>query len=113
GREVSTAVSARAFRDVRQAPPSRAAKNYLGFGENQRPESEKVVRSAVRTLYGDDPSCGWALTQWTRPISAAELQAAENVVERSGRGTEIVTGAAFSDSAIKDRSDLGQYRILH
>jgi CHAT domain-containing protein len=114
GREISTAVSARAFRDVRQAPPSRATKNYLGFGENRAPESEKVTRSAVRTLLGDDPSCGWSLTQWTRPISAAELQSAENVVERSGgRGTEIVTGAAFSDSAIKDRADLGQYRILH
>jgi CHAT domain-containing protein len=73
-----------------------------------------VTRSAVRTLLGDDPSCGWSLTQWTKPISAAELKTAETVVERSGgRGTEIVTGAAFSDSAIKDRTDLGQYRILH
>ncbi|HKR24914.1 MAG TPA: CHAT domain-containing protein, partial [Allosphingosinicella sp.] len=34
-RDISTAVSARAFRDVRQAPPSRARAEYLGFGQNE------------------------------------------------------------------------------
>ena len=34
-RDIRTAVSARAFRDVRQAPPSRARAEYLGFGENE------------------------------------------------------------------------------
>ena len=33
-RDISTAVSARAFRDVRRAPPSRARAEYLGFGQN-------------------------------------------------------------------------------
>jgi tetratricopeptide (TPR) repeat protein len=113
-RDVSTAVSARAFRDVRQVPPSRAPKANLGFGENKAPESGAVVRNAVRGLLGEDSACAWPLTQWTRPISAAELHSADgNVQRRGGRGDEIVTGDAFTDSAIKSRSDLGQYRILH
>ena len=98
-RDVSTAVSARAFRDVRQAAASRAAKPYLGFGENAPPQGPAAERSAMRGLLGETPGCGWPVGQWGKPISGAELQTARRAV--GGGGTDIVTGAEFSDSAIK------------
>jgi hypothetical protein len=109
-RDISTAVSARAFRDVRRAAGSRATKPYLGLGENEVPEAPAIEHAAVRGLLGDGPGCGWPLAQWAKPISAAELRTAEKEI---GPGAEIVSGRAFSDSAIKARGDLAQYRILH
>ncbi|HEY0131121.1 MAG TPA: CHAT domain-containing protein, partial [Allosphingosinicella sp.] len=43
--------------------------------------------------------------------SDSELHTARKAVGASG--ADIVTGAAFSDSAIKARGDLSNYRILH
>jgi hypothetical protein len=37
GRDISTAVSARSFRDLRRAAPSRAPNAYLGLGQNAPP----------------------------------------------------------------------------
>jgi CHAT domain-containing protein len=108
-RQISTAVAPRAFRDVRAAPPSRAANQYLGFGENL-PVGEAAPPAGVRMLAGDD-GCGWALAAWNRPISADELQAARRAVGRTG--SEVVTGAAFTDTAILGRTDLDQYRVMH
>jgi CHAT domain-containing protein len=110
-RDVSTAVSARAFRDVRRAAASRAAKPYLGFGENARPQGRAAEQAAVRGLLGETSGCGWPIGQWAKPISDAELLTARKAV--GAAGSDIVTGAEFSDSAIKARGDLSQYRILH
>ena len=114
GRDISTAVSARAFRDVRQAAPSRAARFYLGFGENAAPQRAASADSAVRGLLGESGTCGWPLAAWAHPISAEELRAAAHAIGGQGQGgIEIVTGQRFSDSAIKARADLADYRILH
>jgi len=110
-RDISTAVSARAFRDVRRAGASRARKDYLGMGENAPPSGEALERSAVGGLLGQGPVCAWPLGQWAKPISAAELRTARQAL--GAGGSEIVTGAAFSDSAIKARGDLAEFRILH
>jgi CHAT domain-containing protein len=110
-RDVSTAVSARAFRDVRLAPASRAGKEYLGFGENApadgflRPPTAGARSSAA---------CAWSLAAWNRPIPSDELFAASRAIAAGDASeTEIVTGEAFNDSAIKGRGDLAEYRILH
>jgi hypothetical protein len=114
GRDISTAVSARSFRDVRQVAPSHAARDYIGFGQNAPPQLATVSESAVRSILGDAPVCGWPLAAWTRPISAAELHTAADTIQRQDqKGTEIVTGQAFSDDAIKNRSDLADYRVMH
>jgi tetratricopeptide (TPR) repeat protein len=114
GRDVSTAVSARAFRDVRQAAPSRAGRDYIGFGENRRPQLAALSESALRAILGDGAACGWPIAAWAHPISAAELRLAAGLVERKeDKGAAIVTGQAFSDDAIKSRADLSQYRIVH
>lgn len=116
-RDISTAVSVRAFRDVRNAPPSRARAEYLGFGQNA-PATAFYLPSGegggTRAPDGAQPGCSWSLAAWNRPISARELVAAGNAASM-GRPNEaeIVTGAAFTDSAIRRRGDLDQYRILH
>jgi tetratricopeptide (TPR) repeat protein len=110
-RDVSTAVSARAFRDVRRAAASRAPRPYLGFGENAAPRGPAAERTAVRGLLGETSGCGWPVGQWAKPISDAELHTARAAV--GAAEADIVTGAEFSDSAIKARGDLSQYRILH
>jgi hypothetical protein len=55
-RDVSTAVSPRAFRDVRSAPPSRASAQYLGLGQNALP-SGAVLTSGGATRGGGEDAC--------------------------------------------------------
>ncbi|HYD12481.1 MAG TPA: CHAT domain-containing tetratricopeptide repeat protein [Allosphingosinicella sp.] len=114
-RDISTAVSARAFRDVRNAPPSRARAEYLGFGENE-PARGFYLPGGGGTRGADamQPGCSWSLAAWNRPISARELRVAGDAAAMGRAGeAEIVTGSAFTDTGIIARSDLDQYRILH
>ncbi|MEA3049257.1 MAG: hypothetical protein QOG84_1093 [Sphingomonadales bacterium] len=114
GRDVSTAVSARSFRDLRQAAPSHAPNAYLGLGQTAPPPAADASDAALKTLLGRASPCAWPEALWSRPISAAELHAAGDALRRSGAsGIEILTGEAFSDSALKARGDLARYRILH
>jgi CHAT domain-containing protein len=103
---ISTAVSARGFRDGRQAPGSSAARPYLGFGEN----TPAFTRVALTTDRGAADPCEWPLSEWNKPISARELLAAQRVL---GQGSDVITGTAFTDEAVMRRPDLDQYRILH
>ncbi len=110
-RDVSTAVSARAFRDVRRASRSAAKQDYIGFGQNAVPAGEVQAAAAVRGLSEASESCSWSIAEWTRPIDPAELFTASQIL---GEGdAQIVTGEAFTDTAIKRREDLSQYRIMH
>lgn len=109
-RDISTAVSARAFRDVRTAPPSRATGEYLGFGQNAT--TQGFLQQGAGTRGGGNGDCNWSLAAWNRPISARELYTAQTAIGAAG-STDIVTGTAFTDTAIKSRSDLNGYRILH
>ncbi|HEX8400101.1 MAG TPA: CHAT domain-containing protein [Allosphingosinicella sp.] len=110
-RDISTAVSARAFRDVRRAARSAATKDYIGFGQNAVPAGEVQAAAAVRGTSEGSTSCSWSIAEWTRPIDPAELYTASQIVGDSG--SQIVTGEAFTDTAIKRREDLSQYRIMH
>jgi CHAT domain-containing protein len=115
--DISTAVSARAFRDVRQAPPSRASAEYLGFGQNEPARGYYLPAGAGAGLRGGGAmgaDCSWSLAAWNRPISAKELIAAGAAASGGRPGeSEIVTGTAFTDTAITSRSDLDHFRILH
>jgi len=114
GRDISTAVSARSFRDVRQAPPSRARGEYLGFGQNAPVSGALAINTGTRGVPGagrDD--CSWPLAAWGHPIAADELYTAQRAISADvAAPTDIVTGEAFNDTAIKRRSDLADYRIL-
>lgn len=110
-RAISTAVSVRGFRDARLAGASRGTRNYLGLGQNA-PVSSDIKVAATRSASGTpDAQCQWPLDEWNRPIAATELRQAAGILGPAG--TEIVTDAAFTDSAIMARNDLRDYRVLH
>ena len=110
-RDFSTAVSPRSFVDLRSAPPAAAPKQYLGLGENTPPppnaEASLIPAAA-------DRDCIVPLSNWQRPISARELMTAEQILARlDPNGVQVVTKDGFTDTAIKDRKDLDQYRVIH
>lgn len=109
---VSTAVSARAFRDARRTPASSAARQYLGLGSNA-PATDGPVRTALtRALDGGNAvDCRWPLDEWNKPIAPTELRQAASLV--GGAGAQVVTGSDFTDTAVRARTDLADYRILH
>lgn len=113
GRDISTAVSARAFRDVRNAPPSDAQAEYIGFGQNEPASGFFLPAASVRGAAGGD-ECAWSLAAWNRPISADELYTASRALAANRpAATEIVTGEEFTDTAIVRRDDLDRYRVMH
>ncbi|MGZ3245630.1 MAG: CHAT domain-containing protein [Croceibacterium sp.] len=108
---ISTALSPASFRDARQAPRSTAGKAYLGLGQNQPVGT--VTRAALTRGVTDTAGadCDLPLTAWNRPIPADELKLASQIL---GPGqSDLITGAAFTDTAIEQDNALNQYRIVH
>jgi hypothetical protein len=110
--DVSTSVSARAFRDVRAVAASAAPKAYLGLGHNARATFLTPAALPVTiTPAGVAVDCSWPLAVWNNPISATELHLAEGIL--SAGGAQVITDQAFSDTGLVARGDLSQYRVLH
>lgn len=110
GRMISTAVSAGAFVQSRQAQNSRATRQYIGFGENKSiGETFPASFTATQTALSSD--CFWPAVQWNDPISASELRYAAGVI--GSENAQVVTNEGFTDSDIKSRPDLDQFRVLH
>ena len=103
GREVSIAVSPRGFTDIRDIAPSSATKAYLGLGANTPPAARPVAAAA--------DSCDWPLATWQAPIGADELHFATATFGQTG--SKVVTGAAFTDTALLADPTIGDYRVLH
>lgn len=108
---ISTAVSARSFADAREAPISRASRQYLGLGNNQPVLANTSIGGVRASTEGLDAECNWSLNEWNKPISAAELVQAQSLIGQSG--SDILTGSAFTDDRILAKSDISDYRILH
>ncbi|WP_422794986.1 CHAT domain-containing protein [Sphingobium mellinum] len=108
---VSTALSARAFRDARAAPRSTAAQSYIGFGDNAPIAGSRMAAPARAALPAAGEDCGWSPAQWDHPIPATELRQAAQAI--GAQGSELMTGTAFTDDAVMARRDLDQFRILH
>ena len=106
-RDVSTVVSPRSFVDGRGVAPSKAAKGYIGLGENSRP--------GLNPFFVPPPamadSCAWPLSNWNNPISSSELFLASGIIGKDS--STLIVGPDFSDSTIQGRSDLSEYRIIH
>lgn len=105
-RRFSIAVSPRSFADVRTIAPARGKQAYLGVGENA-PPPERIQLTAARR----DADCEWPVATWMDPISPAELKLAQSVLG-AGRAN-VITQQSFSDTALLNRDDLNNYRILH
>ncbi|MGX7951575.1 CHAT domain-containing protein [Tsuneonella sp. HG249] len=110
-RAISTSLSPASFRDARKAPSSKAASLYLGLGQNQ-PVGPITQASLVRSAStGDELGCEIPLAAWNRPISKEELVTASRELGESS--SELITGSAFTDTAIEGRGDLDGFRIVH
>jgi len=111
-RIVSTAVSASAFMEARELPGSSAKQAYLGMGKNALVTPERARASGVRAVRGEvETGCDWPLEIWGNPISDEELLDASRLVGQAR--SDLMIGAAFSDTAVKQRTDLNTFRILH
>ena len=55
--------------------------------------------------------CDWPLLEWSRPISSAELKLAADLLKAGG--SRVTTGAEFTDTALMERRDLKDYRVIH
>lgn len=108
--DISTSVSARAFEDVRKTVPSAAPRPYIGLGHNA-PVSTMAQLLGTPPAAGRGVDCSWPADVWNHPISARELSTAAQAI--GGAGSELVTGEAFNDAAIRRRGDLNQFRIVH
>ncbi len=104
GRSVSIAVSPRAFLDIRNLPPSRAVRPYLGLGNNAVPPQKPLALAA------EADNCDWPLTVWQRPVKPDELLFAAKTI---GGTSAVRTGASFTDTALLADPALDQYRVLH
>lgn len=108
---ISTALSPSSFRDARGAPASAAVRAYIGLGQNA-PVGPITRAALVRGVPEQvDPGCEIPLASWNRPIPADELVLA-SLVFGSAR-SDLVTGTAFTDTAIEQRGDLDTFRIVH
>jgi CHAT domain-containing protein len=109
-RDISTSVSPRAFTQLRHAPASAAPRDYLGLGENTPPDASAAAMIPATA----DRDCLLPLSEWSKPISARELQVAAGIVSAfAPQGVQIVTRDGFTDTGIEARGDLNQYRIIH
>lgn len=107
---VSTAVSPRSFLIVRALPGSRAALPFIGFAEHAVPAaaSGTVEVGNVCSVSFDALR---RLSASANPISRAEVElAAQSLGDPSAR---LVTGAAFTDTAVRAMGDLGNYAVIH
>ena len=108
---ISTALSPASFRDMRNAPPSKAREAYLGLGQNQ-PVGTVTRAALVRGVPdSDEPGCDIPLAAWNNPIPPDELRLASQVF--GPNRSQLITGAAFTDTAIQSDPDLDNFRILH
>lgn len=108
--QISTAVAASAFRDVRAARPSNGKRSYLGLGENVPIGDSPVGTARTRAALEAGDKCQWSPNIWANPIKANELREAAT---RLGGGSQVLEKEAFTDSAIIGLNDLSDYRILH
>ena len=108
--QISTSVAASAFRDVRAAPPSDGKRAYLGLGENTPIGTASPAAARTRAALEAGERCQWSPNIWANPIKADELRGA---AAKFGAGARVLTGDSFTDSAIANLTDLGEYRILH
>ncbi|QFT78684.1 CHAT domain-containing tetratricopeptide repeat protein [Erythrobacter sp. THAF29] len=108
--EISTSVSPAAFRDVRASRPSGGSRAYLGLGQNVPIGESRATSSRTRSAIAGGSDCLWSPDIWANPIKADELY---DAAERLGSSSLVLTRADFTDSEIRSREDLTDYRILH
>ena len=110
--DLSTTVSPRAFLTTRSLTPSRALTPYIGFGHHAVPTAAELAALPTRGVFrgqcGVQAASVEAAYAALRPISATELTEAARLL---GGGSQTVTDARFTDTAIIDHVDPSAPRI--
>jgi len=115
----SLVVSGASFLQSRAFAPSAAKQPYLGFGDPALPRGDEraftsVTRSLLRRSAVLERVCGETRNALLRiealPETAAEVR---QVGQSLGTPGSVVTGAAFSDDAVRTRGDLANYQVLY
>ena len=110
---ISTAVSPRSFLVARALPPSTAKQPFLGLGDHQPAVGDGGAARQVNVGFGCSVAYSTLadLSRQLKPIDKHELEIASAALGVPG-APEMV-GAGFSDTAVEDRSDLGNFEVLH
>lgn len=117
----SLVVSAASFLQSRAFPLSKATRPYLGYGDPVMPRSAGAAFATLLEERGTTRSgpllavCNTtrdALLQLSSlPETAAEVRAIGQMM--GARPDEVVTGAAFTDVAVKNRANLDDYKVIY
>jgi len=115
----SLVVSGASFLQSRAFAPSAAKRPYLGFADPALPRNDdraftSVTRSFLRRSAVLERVCGETRNALMRiealPETAAEVR---QVGQSLGTPGSVMTGAAFSDEAVRERGDLADYQVLY
>lgn len=111
---VAMALSPRSLLVSRSLAPSSAQYPFIGFAQHM---PAQVSATAGQTMVSVGSGCTAELSQIAlltrelQPINARELKEASTAL--GVPDAPEVTGAAFTDTAIRERTDLNQFQVLH
>jgi CHAT domain-containing protein/tetratricopeptide (TPR) repeat protein len=109
---ISTAISPRSFLVSRALPQSTAPQPFLGLGSPQPPSGgggQRPINVGFACVIPYSQVA--ALSRSLKPINSEQLAIAAN-----GLGVPnapMITAAAFSDTALTQRTDLANFQVLH
>ena len=111
---VSSALSPRSFIVARRLPASTAPQPFMGFAQHMPVAMSGQMGGRMISVGSGcevELSAIAALTNQLAPIDSRELDRATAALGVSG--APALTGQAFTDTAVKARTDLDQFQILH
>jgi CHAT domain-containing protein len=118
--DTSLVVSAASFLQSRDFAPSKAARNFIGFGGALQPARSNAKAFNGVLAWGRTGEADVDLCRATRdallglrPLAEAG-QEIRTVAQALGEGDDVlVRGAGFTDVGVRDRNDLKNYRVLY
>ena len=112
---ISTAVSPRSFLVARALPPSTARQPFLGMGEHQPAVAPTGTDASRQVSVGFGCTVNYAkLAENSRLL--APIDRKELVIASAALGVPNapeITGAAFNDTAVEERTDLADFEVIH
>lgn len=111
---LSTALSPRSLIVSRNLAPSKAPYPFIGFAQHQPVPLEAAIGGTMISIGNNcevEQSRVAELSRMLAPIDAAELKEASAAL--GVPDAPEVTGADFTDTNVRSRTDLDQFQVLH
>lgn len=109
---ISTALSPRSFIVARRLPPSRAPHPFIGFALPS-PPADLDPDVTVNVGFGCPASANLLRRYWRAQAVIPDTEIGYAVGALGLDQAPLVSGIAFTDTAIEKRGDLNQYEVLH